>query len=163
MSWEAFLFFFFFHRLKESACHFCGRSFWAHIWTDSLKLNAYQMHDYPEQDTQSAQTCTHTFTRVVVRGNWSPWIHGGVGTGRGGIGWLILTAWPCLAYCQCWASSHWLGWPPINQGRLLSRWTATSPLVAAQGGGKKPHPSFFFFQLSLCCHPLCVLACVYFI
>lgn len=134
----------FFLQFKETACHFLWQvSLCVSVcvcvsdWSDSLNANT-QIHEHTEQDTRTdvhSNTCTllpgDSWSQVVV--SW-PW-----GFGLGWVGLLILTVWPCLASCQCWASSCWLLWPPINQGQLLRWCTAASPPVAAlpcrvQGG-----------------------------
>lgn len=151
MSWEAFFF-----NLRRRLVIFHGRFSCVCL---TRVTHRTQTHKYRNtQDGKCAhEPSAHTHLHppalwqlicssgVLAVGVWACWV-----------GLLILTAWPCLASCQCWASSHWLLWPPINQGQLPRWCTAASPPVTAlpcrvQGGREEGREatSLLSFQLLL--------------
>lgn len=150
----------FFLQFKETACHFLWQVFLCVcVW---LKWLIERKHTNAGNTQNRKYACTHEHALAHVctllhGDSWSrvmasrPW-----GFGLVWVGLLILTAWPCLASCQCWASSRWLLWPPINQGQLPRWCTAASPPVAAlpcrvQGGREKGREAtaLLSFQLLL--------------
>lgn len=129
MSWEAFFF-----NLRRLLVIFCDRFSSACVWlkwfseckhTNTQKQWATRAHTHTQMRRGACGlSCMATADLLELH-------PGCEGFGLGWVGLLILTAWPCLASCQHWACSCWLLWPPINQGQLPRRCTATSPPVAA--------------------------------